>query len=237
MIGILTPDYRSRLREAFCQKPYSFSEEEIEAINHELVEYVCADHFDQQDRDAAGKNAKNQLDSTKKALSRFLREWEKALDNHSPRLGHSLDDGMPVTPFEVEFSSGCAPMIRSEAFQQLGGYDERYFLFYEDADLSLRLQAQGWRLLQVPAARVCHHGSASVGKASPRSRYYQLRNRLLFSKEHAPQPAPAARARFRLRLKSRLRAYRYLLSGRRARGQAILCALRDAKVGKWGPGL
>ncbi|MEE8142296.1 MAG: glycosyltransferase family 2 protein [Planctomycetota bacterium] len=154
----------------------------------------------------------------------------------SPRLGQPLGERLPGNPFEVEFISGCAPMMRAKAFQQLGGYDERYFLFYEDADLSLRLKAQGWRLLQVPAALVRHHGSASVGEASPRSRYYRLRNRLLFSREHAPQPVAAAWARRRLRLENRLRAYRYLISGRRAGAKAILSALRDAKAGRWGRG-
>ena len=44
---------------------------------------------------------------------------------------------------------------------ELGGYDERYFAFYEDVDLNVRAQIAGWRFGYVPAAVVWHVGNAS----------------------------------------------------------------------------
>ncbi len=139
-------------------------------------------------------------------------------------------------PFETGFISGCAPLIRGAAFREVGGFDERFFLTYEDADFSLRLRASGWRLMQVPAALVRHHGSASLPGDSAASRYYRLRNRLLLMREHAPDRAAAARSSRRLRRRSFLRAARCYLTGRRAEGHALFAALRDARrsaFGRW----
>ena len=52
-------------------------------------------------------------------------------------------------------------MIRREAFRAVGGFDERYFLYWEDADLCRRLLSRGWRTAYVPQAVVTHHGGRS----------------------------------------------------------------------------
>jgi GT2 family glycosyltransferase len=57
---------------------------------------------------------------------------------------------------QVGFCSGAALVVRREAWDALGGFDERYFMYGEDLDLSLRLRLAGWRLGVVPAARVAH---------------------------------------------------------------------------------
>lgn len=54
--------------------------------------------------------------------------------------------------------SGCSMMIRSQVFGDLGGFDERFFLCYEDLDFCLRLFWRGWNCRVVPEA-VCHHVS------------------------------------------------------------------------------
>ncbi len=92
----------------------------------------------------------------------------------------------------------------------------------------------GWRLLHVPAARVWHHGSAITGEGSPFSCYYRLRNRLLFSAQHAPDLEAARVERQRLERRSRTLAWKRLLTGRFREGKAILAALADARHGRWG---
>ena len=52
-------------------------------------------------------------------------------------------------------------MIRSEAFQDVGGFDEGYWNGYEDVDLCLALGAKGWRIVYEPASVLMHHESAS----------------------------------------------------------------------------
>lgn len=57
--------------------------------------------------------------------------------------------------------SGACLLLRREAFAQVGGFDEGYFMFFEDVDLGERLGRAGWTNLYVPAARVTHVGGTS----------------------------------------------------------------------------
>lgn len=78
--------------------------------------------------------------------------------------------------------TGGAALYRRAAFEAVGGFDERIFLYYEDLDLALRMAARGSRCALAPAARALHAYSASLGAASARkyewtgwSRGYMLR--------------------------------------------------------------
>jgi GT2 family glycosyltransferase len=53
-------------------------------------------------------------------------------------------------------------LVRRSAFESVGGFDERYFLYWEDADLCRRLRARGYRVRYVPGATAVH----SVGRSS-----------------------------------------------------------------------
>lgn len=69
---------------------------------------------------------------------------------------------------EVFGVCGAACLLRRELFEQLGGYDERYFAFYEDVDLNVRARIAGWRFAYVPEAVVWHVGNASWMAEAPR---------------------------------------------------------------------
>jgi N-acetylglucosaminyl-diphospho-decaprenol L-rhamnosyltransferase len=62
----------------------------------------------------------------------------------------------PGQPAEITFASGAALAVRRQAWEQLGGFDPRYFMYGEDLDFGLRLWLSGWRVGVVPAARVEH---------------------------------------------------------------------------------
>ena len=80
------------------------------------------------------------------------------------------------------FSGSCC-MIRRRAFEEIGGFDERYFLYFEDVDLCARLDAAGWRLRESPAAVAYHERGALTLAESDKVLYrrsqftYYRRNR------------------------------------------------------------
>ena len=53
-------------------------------------------------------------------------------------------------PFEVDWVSGGAMIIRKNIFSELGGFDEKYFMYYEDADLCLRAAKKGYKVIYYP---------------------------------------------------------------------------------------
>jgi GT2 family glycosyltransferase len=71
-------------------------------------------------------------------------------------------------PREVFGVCGAACLLRRELLDQLGGYDERYFAFYEDVDLNVRARIAGWRFAYVPEAAVWHVGNATWMAEAPR---------------------------------------------------------------------
>ncbi|MEA2332359.1 MAG: hypothetical protein QOH58_2497 [Thermoleophilaceae bacterium] len=71
------------------------------------------------------------------------------------RCGRPVSEA-PDAPAEVPFASGAALAVRRSAWDQVGGFDERYFMYCEDLDLSLRLWLSGWGVGIAPAARVEH---------------------------------------------------------------------------------
>jgi len=77
---------------------------------------------------------------------------------------------------EVFGACGAAFVIRRSLFASLGGFDEDFFMVYEDVDLSYRARLLGWRVMYAHDAIVEHAGSASVGRASDTAVFYGQRN-------------------------------------------------------------
>ena len=70
---------------------------------------------------------------------------------------------VPAQPHEVPFASGAAMVVRRAAWEAAGGFEERYFMYGEDLDLSLRLRLAGHGIGVVPAARCEHEYSFTKG--------------------------------------------------------------------------
>jgi len=77
---------------------------------------------------------------------------------------------------------GGAAAYRRQVWEQLGGFDERLFMYLEDVDLAWRMQRAGWRTLFVPEARVYHHLSATGGGRV--ASYYVGRNTILLHRRY-----------------------------------------------------
>jgi len=77
---------------------------------------------------------------------------------------------------EVFGACGAGFAIRRRVFESLGGFDEDFFMVYEDVDLSYRARLAGWTCVYVPTAVVRHAGSASLGVASAAAVFHGQRN-------------------------------------------------------------
>ena len=67
----------------------------------------------------------------------------------------------------VDWVSGSCVLVQREAFDEIGGFDERYFLYWEDADLCRRLRNAGWSIRFRPEARIVHVGGRSSRTVKP----------------------------------------------------------------------
>ncbi|MGD9702375.1 MAG: glycosyltransferase [Acidimicrobiia bacterium] len=82
---------------------------------------------------------------------------------------------------------GGGVLLRRAYLDDVGLFDERLFLYYEDSDLSWRGQLRGWRYLYVPTSVIRHrHAASSGGPASPVFQFHVQRNRLLMLAKNAP---------------------------------------------------
>lgn len=76
------------------------------------------------------------------------------------------------------FVTGAVLLLNGEALSELGGLDERYFLYAEEADWQMRAQRAGWRVAVVPAVTARHVGGASSSDTTVRDDVFQASGRL-----------------------------------------------------------
>jgi N-acetylglucosaminyl-diphospho-decaprenol L-rhamnosyltransferase len=120
--------------------------------------------------------------------------------NEVLRSGYGRDRGFGSTDVaayaadaDVFAWCGAAVLLRPAYLADVGLFDERFFLYYEDTDLSWRGRLRGWGYRCVPASRVRHDHAASSVSGSPLQLFHTERNRLLMLVKCAPA-AMAARA-------------------------------------------
>lgn len=85
--------------------------------------------------------------------------------------------------YQSEFLTGCALFVRKELVDAIGFLDEQFFLYYEDADYSLRATKAGFECLVVPKAIVWH---SEKSKTNPEKMYFLVYSGLLFFQKHTP---------------------------------------------------
>ena len=109
------------------------------------------------------------------------------------------DDGRHDEPGEVFGWSGAAVLLTRRYLDDVGLFDDRFFLYYEDSDLSWRGRLRGWTYRYEPASVVRHEHSATVGERSALVRHLSGRNRLLMLAKNAPLGLAAGAVRQALR--------------------------------------
>lgn len=126
-------------------------------------------------------------------------DWDNVMSIH--RGIDEVDHGQYDKTEEIDFASGCCMMIKKEVLEKIGLLDDRYFLYYEDADLNERVKRGGYKVYYVPAAKLIHINAASTGGAgNVLHDYFLTRNKMLFGMTYAPLRTKIALFRESLRL-------------------------------------
>ena len=126
----------------------------------------------------------------------------------------------PDAEAQVNILSGAALFCRQAAFEAVGGFDERIFLYHEDDDLCLRLRQKGWTLRLNHKAKAAHLGGASSGgsrRGTYLKAYHIAQSRMYVERKHG---VPLAGLRAWGRALAKLLSPLNLVSGRK-RAQAM----------------
>jgi GT2 family glycosyltransferase len=107
-------------------------------------------------------------------------------DGSSKQRGHLEPPAAFARQQEVLFPSGSAALYRRAMLEEIGLFDESFFLYCEDTDLGLRARWAGWECLYVPEAVVDHRYSHTAGRASPLKARLVERNRLFVALKNLP---------------------------------------------------
>jgi GT2 family glycosyltransferase len=97
-----------------------------------------------------------------------------------------LDEGQYDRVEEILWPDGCAAMYRRAMLDEIGGFDEDFFAYADDAELGLRARIAGWKCLYIPDAVVRHHRGATLGLRSSRRLELIERNRVLLAAKLFP---------------------------------------------------
>ncbi len=107
---------------------------------------------------------------------------------NSLHLGQNEKDlGQFPRVHQVEWISGCAILIRRAVIEQVGMLDQDYFLYWEEMEWCLRASQAGWRIVNIPQAKLWHKGVKRDYQPKPYVTYYSTRNHLYtLAKHRAP---------------------------------------------------
>jgi len=107
-------------------------------------------------------------------------------DRLAPRLfpPHFVTEWAHDQTRTVDQVMGAFFLVRRSLFEVLGGFDERFFVYYEDLDFSVRARAQGWRSVYLSTAQAFHRGQGTTEGATARRTFYFCRSRILYARKH-----------------------------------------------------
>lgn len=97
----------------------------------------------------------------------------------------SIHPNRTSAPYHTPWVSGCAMLVRMLAVEQVGGFDDRFYLTWEDVDWCVRMRSEGWFVMVVPKARIFHKCARSGSRLKGIRSYYAVRNSLLLASKHA----------------------------------------------------
>lgn len=149
-----------------------------------------------------------------------LVDWDNVYASH--RGVDEVDHGQYDTNTDTQFITGCSFIVRSDVIRKIGMLNDRYYLYLEDLDWSLRIQKAGYKTVYVSSSVIWHVNAGSSGRpGNPLQNYYLTRNRLFLGMKYAP---------FRTKVALIREGIRFLISGSPTQRKAVL----DFMMGRLG---
>jgi N-acetylglucosaminyl-diphospho-decaprenol L-rhamnosyltransferase len=127
------------------------------------------------------------------SCARYPRAWHFAshaigLDRLWPRTGHYMLEWNHADTRQVDQVIGAFFMIRRRVFEALRGFDERFFVYFEEVDLAWRARQAGWASVYLAEASAYHKGGGTTEAVKDVRLFYSLRSRLLYGRKHYAWP-------------------------------------------------
>jgi N-acetylglucosaminyl-diphospho-decaprenol L-rhamnosyltransferase len=97
---------------------------------------------------------------------------------------HFVSDWAHDETRNVDQVMGAFFFVRRSVFEALGGFDERFFVYYEDLDFSMRGRTQGWSSVYLATAQAFHRGQGTTEGATARRMFYFARSRILYAQKY-----------------------------------------------------
>jgi len=147
-------------------------------------------------------------------------DWQEV---HGFHVGvDEVDQGQYDSPTTTQFATGCCVALSTKALEKVGLFDEKYFLYLEDLDLSIRLQQNKFDIWYEPTSHIWHKNAGSSGSGSKLHEYYQTRNRYLFGFRYGP-------------LRTKIFLLRHLIIQYKNGSDTIRQAIKDFILERYGP--
>lgn len=122
-------------------------------------------------------------------LSNLFREYFLREKSGVSRIHH------PDTPQSVDVVLGACILVRGDLCREIGGFDERYFMYHEETDLCLSLHNRGFQVIYFPTVAMIHHGSKSSTRSHEsrqRTLHENRKSQILFFRKHYSWPTAQA---------------------------------------------
>lgn len=97
---------------------------------------------------------------------------------------HEVDKGQYDDSYFTFSAHGCAMLVKKEVLDKTGLFPEKFFIYYDEMDLSARVLKAGYKILYVGKGLIFHKESIAMGKKSSLKTYYHTRNRILYMRRN-----------------------------------------------------
>lgn len=98
---------------------------------------------------------------------------------------YETDEGQYDKAYFTHGAHGCAMLVKKEVVEKVGMFPEKFFIYYDELDLSARVLRGGYKILFVGTAEIYHKESMTMGKKSPRKTYFMTRNRIMYMRRNS----------------------------------------------------